>query len=339
MSNSASPPAKPGVYLSANYLVLSEHVPIRYTYHKFEGLPSECIVLAALDKNYDLAGLDVSGRKLENLFTDNCRFATMETICSEYEGSQYMVVSILYKTSLATNIKKGGTKMSRRLEEIVDIDPTQPHVATIMLVDTSGSMSGNLRAINEGLKFLKEDLEGDDLASKRVDLAIVTFDDSTRIIHNFSSIENFEPPTLTTGGSTAMGDAILQAAEMVEERKKLYKSKGMDYFRPWIFMITDGEPTDMHPDDSKWNNVVARVHDGEKNKKFLFFCVAVDSANTEVLKQIAPPSRPPVRLKQGCFKELFSWFSKSQSSVSGSNPGEQVKLETPMEAGWGEIPV
>ena len=229
--------------------------------------------------------------------------------------------------------------MGRRLEDLVDIDPTQPHVATVMLVDTSGSMAGNLHAVNEGLKFLKEDLEGDDLASKRVDLAIVTFDDNTQVVHNFSSIENFEPPTLTTGGYTCMGDAILKAAEMVEERKQLYKSKGMDYFRPWIFMITDGEPTDMNPGDSKWNHAVNSVHNGEKNKKFLFFCVAVDSANTEVLKQIAPPNRPPVRLKQGCFKELFAWFSKSQSSISSSNPGEQVKIETPMEAGWGEISV
>lgn len=225
--------------------------------------------------------------------------------------------------------------MSRRLEDVVDIDPTQPHVATVMLVDTSGSMSGNLHEVNEGLKFLKADIEGDDLASKRVDLAIVTFDDNPKVVHSFSSIENFEPPTLTAGGSTAMGAAILKAAEMVEERKQLYKSKGMDYFRPWIFMITDGEPTDMNPGDSKWNQVVSTVLDGEKYKKFLFFCVAVDSANTEVLKQIAPPNRPPARLKQGAFKELFAWVSKSQSSISSSNPGEQVKL--PTAAGWNEI--
>ena len=121
--------------------------------------------------------------------------------------------------------------MNRRLEDIVDIDPTQPHVATVMLVDTSGSMSGNLREVNEGLKFLKDDLEKDDLASKRVDLAIVTFDDDTQVVHDFSSIENFEAPTLTTGGCTGMGDAILKATEMVKKRKQIYKSKGMDYFR------------------------------------------------------------------------------------------------------------
>lgn len=229
--------------------------------------------------------------------------------------------------------------MNRRLEDLVDIDPTQPHVATIMLVDTSGSMSGNLAAVNEGLKSLKKEIEGDDLASKRVDLAVVTFDDQTQVLHDFSSIENFEPPTLRTGGSTAMGDAILKAADMVEQRKQMYKSKGIDYFRPWIFMITDGEPTDMKPGDPKWQKAVSTVHDGEKNKKFLFFCVAVDSANAEVLKQIAPPNRPPVRLRQGCWTELFSWFSRSQSRGSSGNPGDQVKLETPMEAGWGEIAV
>ena len=104
-------------------------------------------------------------------------------------------------------------------------------------------------------------------------------------------------------------------------------------------MITDGEPTDMGPGDSKWDNVVKTIHDGEKRGEFLFFCVAVDSANASILTQIAPPNRPPVRLRQGCFKELFGWFSKSQSSISSSNPGDQIKLETPMAAGWGDIAV
>jgi uncharacterized protein YegL len=236
---------------------------------------------------------------------------------------------------------KGGKNMSRRLEDLVDIaNPQQPHCATILLLDVSGSMSGEkISQLNQGLKAFKEDIEQDDLASKRVDLAIVTFDDTVQVNHNFSSIEDFDPPTLSTGGSTSMGDGILKAAEMIEERKQQYKQKGIDYYRPWIFMITDGEPTDMQPGDPKWSKVVKTVHDGEANKKFMFFGVAVEPANTEILGQITPPNRQPVRLKQGRFRELFQWLSKSQSKVSSSNPGEQIALESPVAAGWGEIAV
>jgi uncharacterized protein YegL len=236
---------------------------------------------------------------------------------------------------------KEGHKMAG-LEDIVEIaSPQQPHCATILLLDTSGSMSqdGKISALNEGLTVFRDDVSQDELASKRVDLAVITFGDGVQVTHDFTSIENFESPVLSANGITPMGDAILKAIEMIEQRKQQYKGKGIDYYRPWIFMITDGEPTDMKPGDLKWNEVVKKVHEGETNKKFMFFAVAVEPANTELLRQIAPASRPPVRLKEGRFNELFNWLSKSQSKVSASKVGEQVALESPIAAGWGEISV
>lgn len=227
-----------------------------------------------------------------------------------------------------------------KLEDRIEIaNPHQPHCATVLLLDTSGSMSegGKINALTNGLTIFKEDVSKDDLASKRVDLSVITFGDSVTVTHDFSSIEEFEPPVLSADGYTPMGEAILKAIELIEQRKQQYKNKGIDYYRPWIFMITDGEPTDMEPGDSKWNEVTRKVHDGENNKKFMFFAVAVEPANTELLRQIAPPNRPPIRLKEGKFKDLFTWLSKSQSKVSTSKVGEQVVLENPVAAGWGEI--
>lgn len=229
--------------------------------------------------------------------------------------------------------------MSRRLEDLVEIaNPQQPHCPTVLLLDISGSMQGeNINALNEGVKAFKKEVEKDELASKRVDLAIITFGETSQLMQDFTSIEEFDPPTFTADGLTPMGEAILKGIEIVEQRKQQYKQNGIDYFRPWIFMITDGEPTDMQRGDRKWNDVVNSVQEGESNKKFMFFAVAVDPANTEILAEIAPPSRKPVRLKGLAFRELFSWLSKSMSAVSASNPGEQVALESPVAAGWGEI--
>jgi uncharacterized protein YegL len=100
-------------------------------------------------------------------------------------------------------------------------------------------------------------------------------------------------------------------------------------------MITDGAPTDMQLGDSMWNEVIKKVHEGEANKKFSFFAVGVEPANMELLKQIAPPNREPVKLKQGKFNEMFAWLSRSTVSVSSSKVGEQVALESPQ--GWGEV--
>lgn len=228
-----------------------------------------------------------------------------------------------------------------RLEDLIEIaNPQQPHCAVVLLLDTSGSMSelGKIAELSEGLVIFKNDILSDDLASKRVDLAVVTFDDEISVINDFSSIKDFDPPVLNADGHTAMGDAIIKAIDMVEGRKKQYKDTGVDYFRPWIFMITDGEPTDMYPGKgAKWDKVISLVHDGEAKRKFMFFAVAVDPANIDILKAISPPNRPPVRLKEGRFGAMFQWLSKSQSRVSASNPGDQIALENPVAAGWGEI--
>jgi len=224
------------------------------------------------------------------------------------------------------------------LEErvVLPANPQQPHCATVLLLDTSGSMAGaKIQQLNEGLKIFKSEIASDELASKRVDLAIVTFGNSVTVAHDFSSVEEFTPPELAAGGSTPMGEAILKAADLIAERKSQYKALGIDYFRPWIFLITDGDPTDMNPGDDLWSQVVARVHDGETRKEQLFFAVAVEPANLAKLTQIAPPERPPVQLRGTKFKELFVWLSKSQAAVSASSVGDAVKLPAP--TGWTEI--
>ena len=227
-----------------------------------------------------------------------------------------------------------------KLEDRVEIaNPQQPHCAAVLLLDTSYSMEGpKINQLNEGLKFFKEDILKDDLARKRLDLAVVTFGSGANIVHNFSSIEEFENPILVADGSTPMGNAIIKAINLVEQRKEDYKNKGIDYYRPWIFMITDGGPTDMSPGDSMWNEVIKKVHDGENSNKFLFFAVGVEPANMELLQQIASPKREPVKLKQGMFREMFLWLSRSQGKVSASKVGEQIALDNVAGPnGWGEI--
>jgi uncharacterized protein YegL len=226
------------------------------------------------------------------------------------------------------------------LENLVEIaNPQQPHCPTVLLLDTSGSMAnaGKIDALNDGLQAFREEVAADELASKRVDLAVVAFGQGVHVLHVFSSVEEFIPPFLAAGGMTPMGAGIVAAIDLVEERKRQYQEKGIDYYRPWIFMITDGEPSDMRPGDATWNDVVRRVRDGEAAKKFMFFTVGVEPARMDLLQQIAPPNRAPIKLKERRFRELFNWLSNSQSRVSSSKPGEMVALESPVTAGWGEV--
>jgi len=158
---------------------------------------------------------------------------------------------------------------------------------------------------------------------------VITFGGTVKTVTPFVGAHEFTPPTLAASGETPMGAAIIQAIEAVGERKRLYKQNGLHYYRPWIFFITDGEPTDA------WQAAAAKVHEGEKNKAFAFFAVGVEGTNFDILRQISV--RPPLQLKGYSFREMFVWLSQSQRSVSHSNPGQedQVKLDSP--AGWANL--
>ncbi len=225
------------------------------------------------------------------------------------------------------------------LNDVEIANPQHPHCATLLLLDTSGSMEGDkIRQLNEGLRLFKEEILQDELARKRVDLAIVTFGEGVNVVQNFCSVEESIDMEFTAGGLTPMGYALTTAMDLIEQRKSEYKAKGIDYYRPWIFMITDGEPTDMKPGDPKWNATINRLHEGEAGKRFLFFAVGVEPANMQLLKDLAPSNRPPLRLKKDRFRELFTWLSKSTRKTSTSKIGDVVTLENPTgPEGWGEI--
>jgi uncharacterized protein YegL len=233
----------------------------------------------------------------------------------------------------------------------------EPRCPCVLLLDVSGSMaeivgdpgkdlghtvqqdgktyravSGGVTRIdllNEGVRAYHADLMGDSLAAQRVEVSVITFGGSVQTVVPFVTANEFTPPTLVANGETPMGAAIMQAIEAVSERKQMYKLNALHYYRPWIFFITDGEPTDV------WKAAADKVRVGEKNKAFAFFAVGVEGANFDVLQQIS--ARKPLHLKGYSFREMFVWLSQSQRSVSHSNPGQedQVKLTSP--AGWATL--
>jgi len=213
------------------------------------------------------------------------------------------------------------------LENVDLVVNPEPRCPCVLLLDTSGSMSGErINKLNEGLRVFKENLSQDDVASKRVEIAVVTFESGVHVVQDFVTADNFVPPTLMTGGSTSMGAGINQALDMVHARKLVYNATRVAYYRPWVFMITDGGPTDSVDEAAR------RVRSDEDSKRVSFFAVGVEGADMDKLKTIV--TRAPLKLHGLNFAEMFLWLSSSMQQVSHSNTGDQVALAPP---GWGSV--
>ncbi|NRB07248.1 MAG: VWA domain-containing protein [Richelia sp.] len=219
-----------------------------------------------------------------------------------------------------------------QLDQIVEFaENPEPRCPCVLLLDTSGSMHGEaIEALNQGLLSFKDELVNNSLASRRVEVAIVTFDSMINVAQDFVTADQFQPPILTAQGLTNMGSGINKALDLIQERKEQYRTNGIAYYRPWIFMITDGEPQGEL--DQVFEQATQRLQTDEANKRVAFFSVGVENANMNRLSQIAV--RTPLKLHGLNFIEMFVWLSASMSVVSHSQVDEQVALPP---IGWGTV--
>lgn len=240
----------------------------------------------------------------------------------------------------------------------------EPRCPVVLALDTSGSMQGKaINELNEGLRAFAAALKADRLASLRVEVAVIAFGGKVRaldvrgegnnasgdvVLFNpiglairpkvnevpfdahraFVTVDQFMPPALDANGETPLGEAISRSLALLRERKEIYKQNGLDYFRPWIFTITDGRPT-----DKGWESVAEQVRQEEARKGVVFYGVGVEGADLGTLSRFSP-SRPPLKLKGLAFNEMFTWLSKSLSAITHSRPGDQAPLPP---VGWGSV--
>jgi len=200
-------------------------------------------------------------------------------------------------------------------------NPGEPHLACVLLLDTSSSMSGPpIDNLNHALQDFKNKVSMDELAQKRVDIAIVEFNDTARMVQDFTPISQMTPVTLQPTGSTAMGAGINTAIDMVKARNRFYAGLGTPCFKPWIFMITDGTPTD------DIESARLRIQEEESkgtHGKLKFFALGVPGFDKETLFRL---TKRVMELREADFAGIFNWMSESMVAISVSRVNDEAPL-------------
>lgn len=199
--------------------------------------------------------------------------------------------------------------------------PGEPHMACVLLLDTSGSMSGNpIESLNQAIRNFKEQTSLDETAKKRVDVAIIEFNDTARVVQEFTPISQMQPITLSASGLTAMGEGINLAIDKVKERNRFYDEMGTPCFKPWIFMITDGAPTD---DISAAKQRILDEESKGSHGKLKFWALGVNGYSKEVLTSL---TKRCIALDGADFSGIFNWLAESMVTISVSRVGENPTL-------------
>ena len=221
-----------------------------------------------------------------------------------------------------------------RMEDLVD-NPS-PRVPICLCLDTSGSMTGQpIEELQQGVNSFFEAIKNDDVAKYGAEICVVTFDDTVKILADYATVDiQPNPPQLTSRGLTFMGEGVNLALDLLDERKEDYKRAGVDYFQPWLILMTDGAP---NGDAEELANAIERTRALVNDRKLTVFPIGIGaSADMKVLEQFSP-TRPALRLKGLNFPEFFEWLSQSVSMVSNSMVGDKIKLDIEGLKGWAEI--
>lgn len=202
-----------------------------------------------------------------------------------------------------------------------------------LVLDTSGSMQEHnaIAELNQGVNLFMNAIKNDKIAKYAADLAIVTFGGKPQIILDFGSIKNQTIPVLTAYGTTPMDEAVTLALDLLDSREKEFGLAGVDYYQPWMVLMTDGRPDYIPAISSQ------RTADLAKKKKLTIFSIGIGAgADMDTLRMFSP-AQQPLRLQGLKFQDFFQWLSASISRVSQSMPGDTTEIDVSKISDWATL--
>ncbi len=217
-----------------------------------------------------------------------------------------------------------------REQELFDIPNTR--LAICLVLDTSGSMEGdNINELNQGVDLLMNTLKKDKNTKFSTEIAVVTFGGQAKKILDFGIVANQNIPVLGASGQTPMNEAVNLALDLLETRKNEYKKAGVDYYQPWMVLMTDGLP-DVDPLTSS-----KKTADLVKQKKLTVLPIGIGKhVDMDTLKKFSP-TKPPLKLRGLNFHDFFEWLAASASRLSQSRVGEEFSFDVQKMSAWASL--
>lgn len=184
-----------------------------------------------------------------------------------------------------------------------------------LALDTSGSMRGEpIQAVNVGLHALLASLRQNPFALESVNLAIITFDGKINQVLPLTPVEHVVLPEIVCpeSGPTFLGEALNYICDQVERDVQKSTPEHKGDWRPLLFIMTDGKPSDTQV----YNEAIPRVH--QTNFAAVIACAAGPKSVPDQLKQLTPRVVSLDTMDSTGFSSFFQWVSSAVTAGSAS---------------------
>lgn len=194
-----------------------------------------------------------------------------------------------------------------------------------LLLDTSGSMQGEpIESVNMGLRAMLTSLRQNPYALESVYLSIHTFDSMIRQVLPLTALEQVVLPEIRCpdSGATLLGEGLQVVCDKVEKEVMKSSNEQKGDWRPLLFIMTDGKPSDT----MAFNEMAERV----KTMQFasVIACAAGPRAVADQLKQLTTQVVSLDTMDSNTFSSFFQWVSATVAAGTGA-AGNQPNLDLP----------
>ncbi len=195
-----------------------------------------------------------------------------------------------------------------------------------LLLDTSGSMRGEpIQALNVGLRAMLTALRQDPHALESVHLSLITYDVEAREIMPLTPLAEVQLPEITVPGAgpTNLGEALQMLIARVDRDVRLTSDEQRGDWRPLVFIMTDGSPSDT----ALYEDMVVAMK--QRSWGTVICCAAGPKAKVEPLRRVTDRIVSLETADSQTFASFFKWVSASVSAGSTGGGAGDDKLPPP----------
>lgn len=197
-----------------------------------------------------------------------------------------------------------------------------------LVCDESGSMSGEpIKAMNDALPDLHEEIGANPVVADKTQFCIIGFSDSAQVLLPLSDLSQVSQiPVLQPQGGTSYASAFRELKNRIDTDLPALKKAGNIVYRPAVFFLTDGYPTDGYA--SEYAALTAESNPFRPN----IVSFGIGSADATTIAQIATFRAfmaDGTMSPAAALKEFASALTKSILKSGSSATAAGVTLQTP----------